>query len=142
MPTLETWMKFTRVDALTNIPDPPVLGTLYFCDQNPRGAVIAADLGNGLQVFGQLESHNKGWFGTEAGLIAGVDSPEVGDFAYVTETHSVWRWDGSWSNTDENGNVDSLSTPDGSTQTGEVTLTYDSFPQFKNSLTWEGITAP
>jgi hypothetical protein len=133
-------MKFTRVDALTDIPDQPVKGMIYFCDQNPRGAVIAADLGNGLQVFGQLESHNKGWFGTEAELNDGVDSPEVGDFAYVTATHSVWRYDGSdWVNTDVNGNVDSLSTPDGSTQTGEVTLTYDSFPQFVNSLTWSGI---
>jgi hypothetical protein len=128
------------VDALTDIPDPPVKGTLYFCDQNPRGAVIAADLGNGLQMFGQLEGHNKGWFGAAADLETGVDSPEVGDFAYVTETHSVWRWDGSdWANTDVNGNVDSLSTPDETTQTGEVTLSYSNFPQFVNSLTWSGI---
>lgn len=65
--------------------------------------------------------HFKGYFTTEAALTAGVTSPQVGDYAIVGATDTVWLWDdtiNSWLNSTEQGIVISVNG-----RTGEVVLT-------------------
>ncbi len=65
--------------------------------------------------------HFKGYFTTESALTAGVASPQVGDYAIVGATDTVWLWDdttNSWLNSTEQGIVISVNG-----RTGEVVLT-------------------
>lgn len=57
------------------------------------------------------DSHNKGWFATQAALEAAYATAEDGDWAIVGETDTVWVWDSDssgWVDTDSKAEV----TPD------------------------------
>ena len=65
--------------------------------------------------------HFKGYFTTEAALIAAHSTGQLGDYAIVGETDTVWLWDDTknkWLNSTEQGIVISVNN-----RTGEVVLT-------------------
>lgn len=65
--------------------------------------------------------HFKGYFTTEAALIAAHPTGQLGDYAIVGETDTVWLWDDTknkWLNSTEQGIVISVNN-----RTGEVVLT-------------------
>lgn len=85
---------------------------VYTRDSNGKLAV---------RVVGGGDSHNKGYFATQAALEEAYPTAEPGDFAIVESTDTVWVWDSdtsAWKDSDTKGQVTSVNN-----QTGAVTLT-------------------
>lgn len=81
----------------------------------PACVVLAGEGGGG------GDSHNKGWFATQAALEAAYATAEDGDWAIVGATDTVWIWDtdnSEWVDSDQKGQVTSVNG-----QTGAVVLT-------------------
>lgn len=69
------------------------------------------------------DSHNKGYFATQAALEEAYPTGEAGDYAIVGATDTVWIWDddnSEWVDTDTKGEVTSVNG-----QTGAVVLNAD-----------------
>lgn len=67
------------------------------------------------------DSHNKGYYATQAALEEAYPTAEAGDWAIVGSTDTVWVWDtdtSAWVDTDTKGQVTSVNG-----QTGAVVLT-------------------
>lgn len=72
-------------------------------------------------VGGSVDSHNKGYFTTPTALSTAYPTGEVGDWAIVGSTDTVWIWDdstSSWKDGDTKGQVTSVNN-----KTGAVILT-------------------
>jgi len=70
---------------------------VFMCVDNAPGSASWVDLGGG---FGS--AHDKGYYDTEAELVAAYPTGEAGDFAFVGETDTFWVWDtdaGAWKDT-------------------------------------------
>lgn len=70
---------------------------------------------------GSSDTHNKGFFATQAALEEAYPTGEAGDYAIVGATDTVWIWDedsSAWVDTDTKGQVESVNA-----KTGEVVLT-------------------
>lgn len=83
-----------------------------------RRAVAVANVAGG--GGGGGDSHNKGWFATQAALEAAYATAEAGDWAIVGATDTVWIWDtdnSEWKDSDQKGQVTSVNG-----QTGDVVL--------------------
>lgn len=72
-------------------------------------------------VGGSVDTHNKGYFTTPTALNTEYPTAEVGDWAIVGSTDTVWIWDdetSSWKDGDTKGQVTSVNN-----KTGAVVLT-------------------
>lgn len=120
-PNEETAFVTTEDDTRTRVVlTTPVEGTVKFPD-NPnstkvsvtvdgvaRKAVAVYNLGGG---GGGSDSHNLGYYATQAALEEAHPTAEAGDWAIVGSTDTVWVWDedsSAWVDTDTKGEV----TPD------------------------------
>ena len=85
----------------------------FTLDTNGRRALRVVGAGGG-------DSHNKGYFATEAALEEAYPTGEAGDYAIVGSTDTVWIWDednSEWVDTDTKGQVESVNG-----QTGQVNI--------------------
>ena len=76
-----------------------------------------------VRVVGGGDSHNKGYFATQAALEEAYPTGAAGDYAIVGSTDTVWIWDtdnSAWVDSDQKGQVTSVNN-----QTGAVTITAD-----------------
>ena len=76
-----------------------------------------------VRVVGGGDSHNKGYFATQAALEEAYPTGAAGDYAIVGSTDTVWIWDednSAWTDSDQKGQVTSVNN-----QTGAVTITAD-----------------
>lgn len=72
-------------------------------------------------LAGGGDSHNLGYYATQAALEEAHPTAEAGDYAIVGSTDTVWVWDedtSAWKDSDQKGQVTSVNN-----QTGDVTLT-------------------
>ena len=73
------------------------------------GKLAVRVVGNG--GGGSGDSHNKGYFATQAALEEAYPTGEAGDWAIVGSTDTVWLWDSDndeWKDTDQKGQVESV----------------------------------
>lgn len=85
----------------------------FTLDTNNRRALRVVGAGGG-------DSHNKGYFATQAALEEAYPTGEAGDYAIVGATDTVWLWDednSEWIDSDQKGQVTSVNG-----QTGAVTV--------------------
>lgn len=85
--------------------------------RDENGNLAVRVIGNG----GGGDTHNKGYFATQAALEEAYPTGEAGDYAIVGSTDTVWIWDtdnSEWVDSDTKGQVTSVNN-----QTGDVTLT-------------------
>ena len=87
---------------------------IFTTDENGNACVRVTGSGGG-------DSHNKGYYATQAALEEAYPTAEAGDWAIVGSTDTVWVWDAdtsAWVDTDTKGQVTSVNG-----QTGAVVLT-------------------
>ena len=117
----------TTVDGTVKFPDNPNSTKVSVTvDGVARKAVAVYNL-NG----GSGDSHNKGYYATQAALEEAVPTGEAGDYAVVGSTDTIWVWDedtSAWVDSDQKGQVVSVNS-----KTGTVVLTAEdvgALPQY------------
>ena len=99
---------------------------VYTRDNNGKLAVRVVGSGGG-------DSHNKGYFATQAALEEAYPTGEAGDYAIVGSTDTVWIWDddnSEWVDTDTKGEVVSVNG-----KTGTVVLNAADVGALENTAT-------
>ena len=126
-PNEETAFVTTEDDTRTRaVVTTAVEGTVKFPD-NPNSTKVSVTVDGvarkAVAVYnlnGSGDSHNKGYFATQAALEEAYPTGEAGDYAIVGSTDTVWLWDSdtnAWVDSDTKGEVTSVGG-----QTGDVSL--------------------
>ena len=105
-----------RTVSATEGTNPSSYDDVFTRDSNGKLALRVVGAGGG-------DSHNKGYFATQAALEEAYPTGEAGDYAIVGSTDTVWLWDddnSEWVDSDQKGQVTSVNN-----QTGAVTIGAD-----------------